>query len=158
MKTERRSFIATVIAAVLTPAWLKADTIPVRPVGHIPVRPASWGETAKKALSWAEMCIRHGAHWTIGAIRFASASIGQVRHHLVSVHGHSYGELDGMSKEQLGNLHDAHHEGRSYAHYRIPATPANGVDKLMMGGGCPGGNCPIPQSTRRRGLARFFGG
>jgi hypothetical protein len=50
-----------------------------------------------------------------------------------------------MSKEQLGNLHDAHHEGRAYGKYRFPHTPANGVDHLS--GGCPGGVCP---TTRRR--------
>lgn len=152
---NRRTALAW-IAALFAPSAIKAaDTIPVKPAMFVPTRPAEW---PKKALSWAEMCIRRGAHWTIGAISFAAASIGQVRHHLVSVHGHSYGELNGMSKEAMGNLHDAHHEGRSYANYRIPATPANGVDKLNFSSSCPGGNCPINSAPRRRGLARFFGG
>lgn len=92
----------------------------------IPPKPS----TTTKVMRWACVCLRHGAHWTIGAIQFAFATIGQVRHHLVSVHGHNYAELNGMSKEQLGFLHDSHHTGRSYGRYNIPATPANGVDKL----------------------------
>lgn len=154
---KRRGFISTIIAAVLTPTWLKADVIPVRPVEFVPVRPATWGSTTSKVMKWACVCLRHGAHWTIGAIRFGAASIGQVRHHLVSVHGHNYAELSGLSKEQLGNLHDAHHEGRSYANYRIPANPPNGVNYLPQSS-CPGGNCPIQSAPRRRGLFRLFGG
>lgn len=127
---NRRTAIAW-IAALFAPAAIKAaDTIPVKPAAFVPTRPAEWPSVAARTMRWACVCLRHGAHWTIGAINFAMATIGQVRHHLVSVHGHNYAELNGMSKEQMGNLHDAHHEGRSYGRYNFPATPPNGVDKL----------------------------
>ena len=134
MDMKRRNFLSDL--AALLPAslvagesshpggaldqWIAAKSDVIQP------RPS----TAAKVMRWACVCLRHGAHWTIGAIQFAFASIGQVRHHLVSVHGHNYAELSGMSKEALGNLHDAHHTGRSYGQYNFPPTPANGVDKL----------------------------
>jgi len=132
---KRRSFLSAL--AALLPASLVAGEsshpggaldqwIAGSPSDIVPPKPSA----AAKVMRWACVCMRHGAHWTIGAIRFAAASIGQVRHHLVSVHGHNYPELNGMSKEQLGNLHDAHHEGRSYGGYNFPATPPNGVNHL----------------------------
>lgn len=150
---KRRSFLS-VLAALLLPASADAgqsshpggalDKWLNKPAETIPPHPAHW---PGKVMRWACVCLRHGAHWTIGAINFAAASIGQVRHHLVSVHGHNYSELSGLSKEQLGNLHDAHHEGRSFRNFLFPRTPANGVDHLRSSN-CPGGNCPIPGRRR----------
>lgn len=133
---NRRSILAFLIT-LLMPWRLWA--------GDVPVQKASWGTVPLSKPEWprvvqmVQQCVISAGHWTIGALSAAAANIGQVRHHLVSVHGHSYGELSGMSKEQLLNVHDADHEGR---HTRRAASSASS---------CPGGVCPTSRTRQSKG-------
>jgi len=127
--------------------WLRSPKMP----GNVPQTVAPEKMTpARRAMTWAITCVRHGAHWTFEGVQWARATIGFMRHHLTSVHGHSRDELAGLSREQLAELHDAHHEGRAFKQYAIPPTPANGVDHLFntAGGSCPGGVCPVNAKHR----------
>lgn len=175
---KRRCFLLSSLAALVTPAVAKAHDLDSwsRTPGQVPVHPASFdgivqpdsggivtpsksSTVVAKTLDWAQMCIRRGAHWTINGVAAWLASVGLVKNHLVQVHGHNYAELSGHSKEQLLNLHDAHHEGRSYMHYQFPPTPPNGMNRMPQAimdtlhqSNCPGGVCPAP----RRGIFGFF--
>ena len=174
---KRRSFFSALAGMFVSTGLVKADTLEQwiggssldawlkssAPPGNVPLQappslprgtvvPQPLPTPTKRAMTWALTCLRHGAHWTFEGINWMRASIGFMRNHLVSVHGHHRGELEGLSKEQLANLHDAHHEGRSFANYSIPRTPRNGVDHLPMSyesSSCPGGRCPIKKRHRR---------
>src|SRR5262245_42566095 len=62
--------------------WLKSKAMPGNMPKTVPVGPMP---SARRAMTWAITCLRHGAHWTFEGIEWARASIGFMRNHLVGV-------------------------------------------------------------------------
>lgn len=77
----------------------------------------------------------HGPHWT---------HPGTIYNHLISEHGFSSQQLAGLTTDQMKTLHDQAHNAK-----------AAKVAAPVYQSGCPGGVCPVPQQSSRRGI---FGG
>ena len=76
-----------------------------------------------------------------------SPSEQQTRSHLEGQHGIV---TAGMTHQQMLDLHDALHEGRSVT------SRSKTTVRVQQSGGCPGGVCPLPAYGRRTVRSRSF--
>jgi hypothetical protein len=104
---------------------------PARPNLPQPVKPVASAPAVRSSA--VKMSWNVEGNW--------NPSILETAKHLREDHGII---ADGMSHQQMHDMHAAIHEGRQVA------TKSPPVQLINRGSSCPGGQCPTPRMTRRR--------
>ena len=141
--------------------WIGNATVPavkqMKPSGSGGIVVADWHQTHPSVLATTAKKTVHrypGSSWTWP---------GDLRSHLQGdVHGYTAEELAGLSHAELKALHDNDHNGHESGLINVASPVSTTVERFVpiqtyLSGGCPGGVCPAPSSSRsysRGGLFR----
>jgi hypothetical protein len=136
---ETRQAVGTMEASLVRSEPVREEVIksalepqePARPNLSQPVKPVASAPAVRSSA--VKMSWNVEGNW--------NPSILQTAKHLREDHGII---ADGMSHQQMHDIHAAVHEGRQVA-MKSPA-----VQLINRGSSCPGGVCPTPRITRRR--------
>lgn len=85
-----------------------------------------------------------GTAWTIEEKSSRNASDGDIRKHLVSVHGIDPDSANKMSRQEMLSLHNLLHNTESRS-----SSPKSKTSRGNTSSSCPSGNCPTSSSSSR---------
>jgi hypothetical protein len=136
---ETRQAVGTMQAKLIVPKPQREEVIksarepqePTRPNLSQPVKPVASAPAVRSSA--VKMSWNVEGNW--------NPSILETAKHLREDHGVI---ADGMSHQQMHDMHAAIHEGRQVA------TKSPAVQMINRGSSCPGGVCPTVRTRRRR--------